>query len=86
MDWIQTLGQIKNKLEQHGYVDSVARIIDAQMVLGTPGEMYLEVMNVLLSIKRESDKEHEIIKQEVSQLLEYGKSLNFFNPEEQGDV
>ncbi|MEX2232450.1 MAG: hypothetical protein WD824_09835 [Cyclobacteriaceae bacterium] len=80
MEWIKTVVLIKTKLSQHGYNDSVSRITEAQMVLGTPGEMYLEVMNELLSIKKQSAKEYKLIEKEIHDLLDYGKSINYFNP------
>lgn len=49
------------------------------MVLGTPGEMYLEVMNELLSLKENSAEEFRLIEDEVRKLLDYGKSIGYFN-------
>jgi len=79
MNWIELVNQIKDKLSQFGYKDTAIRITAAQMVLGTPGEMYLEVMNELLNIKKHSPNEYELIEKEVDQLLEYGRSINYFN-------
>lgn len=80
VDWIATLNQIKQKLLNRGCGQTVDRLIEAQMVLGTPGEMYIEVMNELLDIKRKSPSEYEIIEKEVEQLLEYGRSLKYYIP------
>jgi hypothetical protein len=80
MDWIATLSLIKEKLQMTGYDQTGNRIIEAQMILGTPGEMYIEVMNELLDLKRRSPREYEIVEIEVEQLLDYGKSLKYFNP------
>lgn len=82
MDWIATVGSIKNKLTAHGFNDTASRITEAQMVLGTPGEMYLEVMNVLLYIKKNHTAEYQLIEREVNELLDYGKSINYFNARE----
>lgn len=80
MDWIATLNRVKEKLQMNGYDQTVNRIIDAQMVLGTPGEMYIEVMNELMDVRKRLPQEYKIIEQEVEQLLDYGKSLNYYNP------
>ena len=80
MDWIATLNRVKEKLQMNGYDQTINRIIDAQMVLGTPGEMYIEVMNELMDVRKRLPQEYKIIEQEVEQLLDYGKSLNYYNP------
>lgn len=80
MDWIVTLNVIKEKLQSAGYAESVNRIVEAQMILGTPGEMFIEVMNELLDLKNRSVSQYELIAKEVNELLEYGKSLKYYNP------
>jgi hypothetical protein len=80
MNWIKKLLEIKETLSIHGFDDIVDRITHAQMVLGTPGEMYLEVMNELLAIRKERPDAYSVIETEVSQLLDYGRSINYFNP------
>lgn len=82
MDWIATVVSIRNKLTEHGFSDTASRITEAQMVLGTPGEMYLAVMNELLHIRKNHTTEYQLIEREVNELLDYGKSINYFNPRE----
>lgn len=79
MNWIEKVVSIKDNLLQHGYVESVERITQAQLVLGTPGEMYLEVMHELVSIKKNFPEQFQLIKNEVKELIEYGKSLNYYH-------
>lgn len=79
MDWIEKILTIKKILKKSGFDDAVKRINDAQMVLGTPGEMYLEVMNELLFIKHDSPAAYKLIEKEVNELADYGRSLNYFN-------
>ena len=81
MDWINTLSTIKKKLGERGYQKSVDKIIEAQMCLGTPGEMYLEVMNVLLAMRNSGSDDYLVIKDEVNALLDYGKSIRYFDPD-----
>lgn len=80
MDWIKEILLIKEKLTDAGFSDTVARITNAQLVLGTPGEMYLEVMHVLLSLKKQAPNEYRLIQKHVETLLGYGRSINYFNP------
>ncbi|MDQ2657928.1 MAG: hypothetical protein M3Y60_10955 [Bacteroidota bacterium] len=80
MDWIKTVVSIKEKLAIHGFHDTVVKLTEAQMVLGTPGEMYLEVMHELMMLKNRSPVEYQLIEEEVTALVNYGKSINFFNP------
>lgn len=82
MDWVKIIITIKEKLLLHGYKQTADRITYAQMSLGTPGEMYLEVMNELLVIKKQSAKEYELIRSEMDQLLDYGKSIEYFSSPE----
>lgn len=83
MDWIKKVVLIKKKLSLHGYNDVASRITNAQMVLGTPGEMFLEVMNELLNLKKHSPDTYQIVENEVQELIEYGKSINYFRPREE---
>ena len=78
MNWIKTVNQIKNKLEDKGLTSSCNRILDAQMILGTPGEMYLEIINVLLDWKNNNTEEYQLIRKETEELLNYGRSINYF--------
>jgi hypothetical protein len=82
MDWIKVLLEIKNKLSLHGYGMTVKRLNDAQMILGTPGEIYLEVMGELLKLRRESCPEYELVKMEVEELIRYGRSINYLGVED----
>ena len=79
MNWIEKVVTIKQTLSQHGHAATAARITAAQMVLGTPGEMYLEVMNELLRIRRASPDEYQLIEPEVNELIQYGRSINYFH-------
>jgi hypothetical protein len=79
MNWIAKVVSIKEKLTQHGFIERVAKINRALLVLGTPGEMYLEVMAQLVAIKNESPKEFELIENEVNELIEYGRSINYYD-------
>lgn len=79
LNWIESIVLIKEKLSRHGYKKAVDRINEAQMVLGTPGEMYLEVMNELLNLQQDSAEEFRLIEDEVRKLLDYGRSIGYFN-------
>lgn len=82
MNWIETVVSIKDILTKHGFDETVNKITQAQMTFGTPGEMYLEVMQVLLNLKKEATTEYILVQKEIGELLAYGKSINYFNPEE----
>jgi hypothetical protein len=77
MNWIEIVVKIKEKLVFHGFNQLFEKILVAQMVLGTPGEMYIEVMNVLLEIKKTKGQEYELIKYEIEELINYGRSINY---------
>ena len=78
MDWIQVLDVIKARLEAYGYTDTVNKLIDAQLILGTPGEMYMEVMNELVELKHAFPDQYGLIKNEIQSLLDYGKSIGYY--------
>lgn len=78
MDWLKKVLEIKQKLSDNGHTDIANRITDAQMILGTPGEMYLEVMGVLLDVKKNGGKELKLIQHDIEELLNYGRSINYF--------
>jgi hypothetical protein len=80
VDWIKEILLIKEKLAGNGFTDTVTRITNAQMILGTPGEMYLEVMDVLLSLKKQFPNQYELVEEHIKTLLHYGRSINYFNP------
>ncbi len=77
MNWIDQINAIRAKLSNAGYVDTVSEITNAQMVLGTAGEMFLSVMDVLMKIKESNTNEYLIAKKEIEALIEYGKSINY---------
>jgi hypothetical protein len=79
MNWIENVKTIKLKLQTAGFMNLVDSITNAQMTLGTPGEMYLEVMNVCMAIKKDDKIAFDLIKHEVEELLVYGKKIEYFN-------
>lgn len=79
MDWIKTVVSIREKLAIHGFHDTVEKLTEAQMILGTPGEMYLEVMHELTLLKNRAPAEYQLIEEEVNALVNYGKTINVFN-------
>ena len=78
MDWLEKVLAIKEKLTESGYHKSVEDITNAQMVFGTFGEMYLEVMNVLLNIHRNNLPESNLIEKDTFELINYGKKIGYF--------
>ncbi|SHG56728.1 hypothetical protein SAMN05444372_107104 [Flavobacterium micromati] len=78
MDWIKKIIEIKEKLSDNGYRNSLDKITNAQMIFGTTGEMYLEVMNVLLIIKQTNLPELVLIEKDIDELLKYGNDIGYF--------
>ena len=77
MDWINKIEIIISKLEEFGYFESIDKINDAKMILGTPGEMYMEVLTILLNIKNKNGDEYKLISKEIEELISYGNSINY---------
>ena len=78
MDWLKKIKQIKEKLRQHDFNLIASEIDNKQMILGTPGEMYLNVIVYLLEIKQNNSVVWELIEADVTELVNYGKSIGYF--------
>jgi hypothetical protein len=78
MDWIEKIVEIRTKLSENGFERSASNILNAQLNLGSPGEMFLEVMNVILKIKNDKLPDWEIIKEDADELFKYGRDIGYF--------
>lgn len=79
MNWISKVNEIKENLLSNQLTSSHDELVDVQMTLGTPGEMYLEAMNVLLNWKKINEREYFLNESQIEELLQYGQSINYFN-------
>jgi hypothetical protein len=77
MDWISKVVLIKEKLTEQGLPELADRITAAQMMLGTPGEMFLEVMHEIRQIEKVSPNAYRFIEPEVQVLVDYAKSIGY---------
>jgi len=77
MNWIEKVNTIKIKLLKRELNSAYQDILNAQMILGTPGEMYSEIMNVLLKWKKENSIEYAENKIEIEELIDYGYSIGY---------
>ncbi|MEO9218964.1 MAG: hypothetical protein ABI315_10350 [Bacteroidia bacterium] len=79
MNWIEEVNVIKNRLLKSELTSSYQEILNAQLVLGTPGEMYSEIMNILLKWKKQNNEEYISNRNEIEQLINYGYSIGYIN-------
>jgi hypothetical protein len=77
MDWIAKLTNIKNTLMNNGFSNIVDEIVNSQLILGTSGEMYLNVMSVLIELKDKQKDAYVLIKTDIEDLILYGESINY---------
>lgn len=78
MDWVNEILVIRDHLESSGYDDLSKKILNAQLQLGTPGEMILNVMQVLEDIKENEKAAFTIIKNQYENILFYLKSIGYY--------
>lgn len=79
MNWIEEVNIIKNRLLKSELTSSYQEILNAQMVLGTSGEMYSEIMTILLKWKKQNNEEYISNRNEIEQLINYGYSIGYIN-------
>lgn len=78
MDFVGKIVSIRSelvKLNEKGLADE---IIEAQLVLGTPGEMLITVCSKLLEIKRRNLDIYKKIEIEAEELIEYSRSVGLW--------
>ncbi len=77
MNWILKIQEIRAKLHENGYYNLEKDLINAQLVLGTAGEMFMSIISKLKEIKETDTKAYNLIEPEVEELLKFGRSLNY---------
>jgi len=78
MDWVNEILVIRDHLESSGYDDLSKKILNAQLQLGTPGEMILNVLNVLEDIKENEKSAFKIIEKQYDNIILYLKNIGYY--------
>lgn len=68
---------IKQKFISLGFPDATMKIIEVQMSGGTPGEVFAGVSFFLYQLKQNNSLEYLDTKEEINEILEYAKKLNY---------
>jgi hypothetical protein len=79
MNWINKIQDIKKQLKSSGFENLGIEVEEAQMVLGTQGEMFLSVVTKLREIKQNHKDAYSLIKDNVEEIFTYGKSINYLS-------
>jgi hypothetical protein len=73
----EKLTEVKRGLNLSGFHSLVKEIEDAQMVLGTKGEMFSPVIDKLNQLKKNNSLAYSVIKTEIDELITYAKSIGY---------
>ena len=79
MDWINKVQDIKKQLNSSGFEKLGIELEDAQMKLGTQGEMFLSVVTKLKEIKQNHQEAYSLTKEHIEEIFTYGKSINYLS-------
>lgn len=75
MNYIERIVSIRTTLENNGYSEEANDILNAQMVLGTPGEMFDSVCSKVLGMKKNNKEVYKLIYKDADCLLSYAKEI-----------
>ncbi len=79
MDWIKVVVRIKSILNENGFDDLSNKITNAQLVLGTPGEIFLNVIQALTDIKETNKVAFALIEKEFDSMIQFAKDMGFYS-------
>ena len=77
MNWHENLYEIYSQLESNGFETLWKEIHEAQLEGATGGENFGLVITKLIFIKRNQPEIYSIIKTEVDEMIDYGKSIGY---------
>ena len=76
-DWISKLTEIHSILERKGFADVSEEILKEQVAGATGGEIFLLVVDKLISIKDERPEVYALIREETEWMIKYGKTMGY---------
>lgn len=76
-DYLKKVELIRNKLAKGGFEDLSERIFEAQSSCGTLGESFAGVAFILNQIKKESQGAYFHAIDEIDEIINYAKSINY---------
>lgn len=76
MEFVERIVSIRKTLEGNGYLDISNDILNAQIELGTPGEIFTKVCSILLTAKRNKNA-YNLIHADAEWLLNLAKELGY---------
>lgn len=78
MNWIEIVVAIKSKLIENEHKDLADKITEAQLVLGTSGEMFLNVIEALNEIRANNTEQFSLIQNYYDILIKYAKDIGYY--------
>ena len=73
----EKIASIRTTLENNGHSDAANDILNAQMVMGTEGEMFSSVCSKLLGMKTNNKKSYKLIYKDADWLLNYSEEIGY---------
>lgn len=77
MDWISKLTEIRRILKPKGFADVSEEMLKKQLAGATGGEIFLLVMDKLISIKDERPEVYALIHEETEWMIKYGQTIGY---------
>lgn len=76
-DWVSTVKKIKEILKANNYLMELVELEQAQVVFGTPGEVFMSTLDVLSKMQKSNHPCVDGIKNEIDALTEYSRYLGY---------
>jgi hypothetical protein len=82
MDWRIELEKIYDILDENNYKNLHQELLEAQLIGGTGGEVFMIMSTKLFEIKKSKPKIYELIKNEVDKIINYGIEIKYIKKKE----
>lgn len=77
MKFLETFETIKAKMQKGGFTIEAEKILQCQIALGTPGEVFACITFHLNNLYINSSPAYIIAKEEIDEIIKYAKSINY---------
>lgn len=78
MNFLDAIEKIKLVLFEYGREDLSIKVLDAQLIGGTGGEVLISVCSQLLEIKKREPDVYSLIESNAEELIKYANSLGLY--------
>jgi hypothetical protein len=76
-NWVERVNIVKQKFADNGFTVESDEILNCQLMLGTPGEIFTRISHHLNEQRNLNSNCYMVAKYEIDDIISYAKSINY---------